>query len=409
MNLLDTIILAFRSVRANILRAFLTLSIIAIGITALVGILTSIDGIKASLSSTFSRVGANTYEIKRGGGGPQRSGSRRDRAEPITMEQGEEFKQRFNYPALVSLSVPAAFLAMAKKGDKKTDPNLQIRAIDENYLTVNSLDLAAGRNLTRTEVQSGANFSLIGEGIAKKLFEQVDKAVGQSISVNGKNYRVLGVVANPGSSGFFSVDNNVFISLVNSQIQFPDNNRSYTVAVSVTEAGNLELAISETMGIMRSVRKLPVQAEADFEIVKSDKLASIFFDNIATIVLAATIIGVITLLGAAIGLMNIMLVSVVERTREIGISKALGARNSTILLQFLMEAILIGQLGGLLGIVLGIFVGNGVSLLVEGPFLIPWLWIFMGILFCFIVGVVSGIYPAIKASRLDPIESLRYE
>jgi len=409
MGVWEIIVLALRSIKGNLLRTSLTLMIIAIGIMALVGILTAVDGIKESLTDTFSRVGANTYEIKRAGGGIHSNNSRAKRADPITFEQATEFKKRFEYPAEISLSVSAAFMATAKHGDKKTNPNIYVRAADENYMKVAGLELATGRNLSASEVESGTNVCIIGEGIAKKLYKKLERAPGKVVNVNGQKYRVLGVIANSGSSGFFSSENMIVISVTNGRIQFPDNNRSYTITTAINETQSLELAISETMGLMRSVRKLPVHAKEDFEIVKSDKLASMFIDNLATIIIAATIIGFITLFGAAIGLMNIMLVSVAERTREIGVNKAIGAKNSTILLQFLGEAVVIGQLGGILGIILGVIVGNMVALAVNGPFIIPWNWMFMGIGFCFVVGIVSGIYPAIKASKLDPIESLRYE
>lgn len=409
MTIIDIILLALRSIRANLLRTSLTLAIIAIGIMALVGILTATDGIKAGLNNTFSRVGANTFEIERIGGRPRGNRSKIKSADPISYEQANEFKERFDFPATVSMSVPAKFLAKGNYKDKETNPNLFIRACDENYLKASGIDLGWGRNFTETEVSSGNSICIIGEGIAKKLFSKPKEAIEKVFSLNGKKYRVIGVMKDSGSSGLFSSANMALISTTNAQLKYPESKRSYELLVSVDQAESLELAISETMGIMRSVRKLAISEPEDFEITKSDKLASMLIENTATIVLAATVIGGITLMGAAIGLMNIMLVSVVERTREIGVSKALGAKNSTILMQFLGEAVVIGQLGGILGIILGIIMGNVVSVFVKGPFIIPWLWIILGVVFCFIVGVVSGIYPAIVASRLDPIESLRYE
>lgn len=410
MTFIDIILLALRSVRANLLRTSLTLSIIAIGIMALVGILTATDGIKAGLSNSLSRVGANTFEIERIRGPRGRGGgSNVKSADPISYNQAVDFKERFGYPAQVSMTVPVKFLVTGKYKDRKSDPNIFIRAVDENYLQASGIDIEYGRNFSANEVKSGNSLIIIGEGIAKKLFVKAKKAIGEIISLNGKKYQVLGTLKDSGSSGLFSSSNMALISTMNAQLKYPESKRSYELLVAVDQAESLELAISETMGLMRSVRKLSISEAADFEITKSDKLASILIENTSTIVLAATVIGAITLMGAAIGLMNIMLVSVVERTREIGVSKALGANNSTILMQFLGEAVVIGQLGGFFGIILGIIVGNVVSFFVNGPFIIPWLWITMGVVFCFVVGIVSGIYPAVVASRLDPIESLRYE
>jgi putative ABC transport system permease protein len=172
---------------------------------------------------------------------------------------------------------------------------------------------------------------------------------------------------------------------------------------------DIEPAKGEAIGLMRNIRKDRIGAENSFEITQSDSLAGIVIDSISTVTSAAAIIGIITLLGAAIGLMNIMLVSVTERTREIGIRKSLGATRSVIRRQFLTEAIVICQLGGLLGIILGVLIGNLISFAIGGTFIIPWLWIISGVTLCFFVGLLSGIYPAIKASNLDPIEALRYE
>ena len=187
------------------------------------------------------------------------------------------------------------------------------------------------------------------------------------------------------------------------------NNTSYLINVWVNNTTELDAAIGEATGFFRQIRNLRLSEDNNFEIVRSDTFVNMMLENTRLISLAATIIGLITLFGAAIGLMNIMLVSVTERTREIGIRKAIGANKKTIRNQFLAEAIVIGQLGGLLGIILGIAVGNLVAMIVGSKFIIPWIWIFLGVFLCFVVGILSGYFPANRAAELDPIESLRYE
>ncbi len=411
MNIFDTIKLALRSIRGNLLRSILTLLIIALGITALVGILTAVDGIKLGITSTFEGLGANTFKIqKKGmgivGGGPHRSHTE---FEPIDFEQAMDFKERYNYPSKTSITANVRGLITVKYEDKKTDPNVSMQAVDENYLTLGTSEIGWGRNFTEPEVHSGSSVTILGYSLAKKLFAKVEKAIDQQVSIDNKKYRVLGVLEDQGSTGVFDSGNTVLISTVNSRIQFPNPQQTYTINVAVDTDYDIDVATSEATGTMRSIRRLALSEEDDFAVNRSDKLSGMMVEQISYLAVAAYIIAAITLIGAAIGLMNIMLVAVAERTREVGISKALGAKNKTILMQFLSEAIVICQLGGLLGVFFGIVVGNLVSALVKGPFIVPWMWILVGITFCLIVGVVAGIYPAIKASRLDPIESLRYE
>ncbi|MBV6439952.1 MAG: Macrolide export ATP-binding/permease protein MacB [Saprospiraceae bacterium] len=404
--------MAFQSIRANILRAVLTLLIIAFGIMALVGILTAIDAIAFSLNDNFSGLGANSFTIQRKWAEVKSSqhGRRQKAGDAIHYKDAMEFKERFNFPAKVSVSFWATSLASAKYMDEKTNPNVGFVGVDENYFTVKGMDIEFGRGFSQMEVEDGQAKAVIGQDIAKKLFdEKPERALDQIIIVGNNRFRVIGVLKEKGSSMGNRQDRAVYAPVVSVKALYGTNQTDYDLIVAVNNATDMDAAQSEATGLFRQIRGLRPGEDEDFEIFASDSLVSILKENTTNLRLATIAIGLMTLLGAAIGLMNIMLVSVTERTREIGIYKALGATRRSILAQFLTEAIVICQIGGLVGIFLGILVGNIVTPLLGGSFLIPWGWMFLGFALCMIVGVVSGFYPAMKAARLDPIESLRYE
>lgn len=405
--------MAFKNIRANMLRSILTLLIIAFGIMAVVGILTSIDAIAYSLSDNLSNLGANSFSIERKWGEVKsnRRGKQQKEAEPVTYKQAMEFKDRFDFPAKVAVGCYGTGNATVKFGEEKTNPNVTFNGADENFMDVKGVEIALGRNFSKLEVESGAPVAVIGSDIVKTLFKgNSEKALDQIITVNAHRYRVVGVMAEKGSSMNESSDRKVYAPLVNVKAIFgAGDDRDYFLMVAVQDATTMEAAQSEATGLFRQIRGLRPGEEDDFKLFASDSIVAILKENTVTLRFAAAAIGFITLLGAAIGLMNIMLVSVTERTREIGITKALGATRRVILLLFLTEAITICQIGGLFGIFLGILIGNIMPLFMGGHFLIPWAWMFLGFALCMIVGVVSGFYPAMKAARLDPIESLRYE
>ena len=404
--------MAFQSIRTNMMRAVLTLLIIAFGIMALVGILTAIDAIAYSLNDNFSGLGANSFSIERKWGEVKsnRGGRRQKAGEQITYKQAMEFKERFQFPARVSVAFWATNSAAVKYNDAKTNPNIGFVGVDENYFSIKGLNITFGRNFSITEIESGTPKIVIGQDIVKQLFDnKPEKALNQIVVVANQRYRVIGVLESKGASMGNSSDRAVYAPLIDVKTIFGTENTEYELLVAVNNATDMEAAQSETTGLFRQIRGLRPGQPDDFELFTSDSLVAILKENTTNLRLATIAIGLMTLLGAAIGLMNIMLVSVTERTREIGIYKALGATSRSILTQFLTEAIVICQMGGLVGIFLGILVGNIVTPLLGGSFLIPWGWMLLGFALCMIVGVVSGFYPALKASKLDPIEALRYE
>lgn len=411
MQFSDNIRLALNAIRSNWLRTVLTCFIIGFGIMALVGILTAVDAIKASLSSSFATMGSNNFDIIQRGTGIKigRRGMRPDNYKAISYDQALEFKERFDYPAKVSVSMSCGGSTTIKYLSEKTNPNIMVRAGDENYLSIASIDLWAGRNFSENEIRTGRNVVLLGKKIADDLFHNASEAIDKIISVDNRHYLVVGILTSAGSTGLFSADDMALLPLTAGRKVYANPKTTYTLTVQVAGTYEIDLATAEAEGMMRQVRRLKAGEQPDFEIAKSDKIATLLLEQSSYVTTAATLIGIITLLGGAIGLMNIMLVSVAERIREIGICKALGANSRTILTQFLLEAIVICQIGGIWGIVMGILAGNAVSLILNGPFFIPWLWIIGGILICLIVGLVSGIYPALRAAAVDPIESLRHE
>ena len=408
MDIIENIRLALKAIRGNLLRTILTVTIIAFGLMALLGILTSIEGLKSSINKNFATLGANSFSIRNEG---QIDGGEDDR-EPnpaISRREAEAFKSRFEYPSIVSISyVPFSGWAKLKAGDKETNPNVTVMAVDDTYLTVGGYEMESGRWFTGGEVASASRNVVLGSDVWKKLFGENVDPLGKGISVQNQSFRVIGVLKSKGSS-MLSSDNRVFIPVSTSRSLFPSNENSYTITVGVAQLDDLEPAIGSATGLMRQVRKLDVREKDDFAIFKSDSIIEVVLSNISYVTLGAVIIGLITLLGAAIGLMNIMLVQVNERTREIGISMALGATGTVIKRQLITEAIVICLMGGALGILLGVLTGNGVASFFKVSFFVPWGWVLGGLALTFVTGLAAGYYPAVKASKLNPIEALRYE
>ncbi|GAA4427047.1 ABC transporter permease [Pontibacter saemangeumensis] len=413
MNLIENILEGLRSIQGNLLRTVLTGLIIAIGIMSLVGILTAVDSMKYSLTQTFSNLGANAFDIRRAGMNNRgRNEGRIEKVYPvINYDQAVMYRDQMAKDARVSLSAFVSGATVVKSETEKTNPNINIVAGDENYMLNNSLNLAKGRDFSTFEQEQGANVAIIGEEIASTLFKNKD-AIGDYVTFLGRRFKIVGQLEKEGSSMGGSGDRRIIIPLETGR-QIPRQGNAtlnYDIKTAIYRADELNYVMGEATGMMRKIRQDQLGQEDSFEIRRSDSLVQSLDEISGYLKAGGFVIGFITLLGASVGLMNIMMVSVNERTREIGVRKALGATAFQIRQQFLIEAVVICIMGGFVGVVLGILMGNGIaSLIGEGGFIVPWLWVLVGMAICVIVGVISGYYPAFKASKLDPIESLRYE
>ncbi len=427
MTFKDTLALSWKNISGNKLRTAITVAIIALGIFALILIITSIQAASNSLTTSFSTMGANSFSlrfkernIRIGGGGPPRETKKTSKSalrekksnlgKVITYDEARAFKQRYNFPAKVGLALVGPRNIVCNNDRKKTNPDVTILGGDENYLELNGYTIAAGRNLTETEVESGRSICMLGSGVAKKLYpDNPAKAVDKVVSVDHTPYRVIAVLDEKSSSAFFNTSKIVVTSYNNIRRLYASQNSSFNVGVMVSDLKLMDAAIGEAKGTFKPIRKLDVKDEINFYVDKSDSIAESLLTNLGFLEKGTIGIAFITLIGAAIGLMNIMLVAVNERTKEIGLIKALGGTKKDIRAQFLYESVLISLLGAVAGIISGILLGNVVAILLKTGFVVPWAWVIAGIFVCTFVGLAAGLYPAYKASKLDPIVALRYE
>ncbi len=408
----ENIKIALGSIRAQLLRTILTIVIIAIGITALVGILTVVSAIDYTLNSKFASMGSNTfsinqYEFKTRNQG----GGEIEKVNPIiSYPEAKAYKDKYDYPfTRTSLSFTATGTAEVKFENEKTDPEIAVLGIDEYFTANNGFDVVQGRNFNGFDISNNTYSCIVGSDFASKGLLKDVNPIDKTLSIRGAKFKVIGVLKEKGSTFGNNQDLRVLIPIQVARSLFSAPSINYTISTMVDKKELFEAAVDNATVTMRKIRKLNPVEESTFGISRSDDLVNRIAEMTGVLSASAWIIGIITILGSSIALMNIMIVSVTERTREIGVRKSLGAKRKTIAWQFFMETLIIGQIGGFVGIIFGILVGYLMASLMEFGFVIPWGAILAAVITSFLVALVSGLYPAIKASKLDPIEALRYE
>lgn len=408
----ENIKIAMGSIRSQLLRTILTIFIIALGIMALVGILSVVAALDNTLNSKFAAMGSNTFNINQYEfTSRRRGGGEIEQINPIiSYPQAKAFKEKYDYPATqTAVYFTATSNAEIKFDNEKTDPDIAVLGVDEFYVPNTGSEVIEGRNFNVFDVSNNRFVCIVGNAFVKDGLLKNGNPINQIISIRGAKFRVIGVLKEKGSTFGNNQDQRVMIPIQIARSLFSAPAINYTISTQVSQKEILDAAIDNARLTMRRVRRLnPVEAP-NFGISRSDDLVQRIAETTGTLNIAAIVIGFITILGSSIALMNIMIVSVTERTREIGVRKSLGAKRSTIAWQFFIETLVIGQLGGLLGMILGILIGYGFAQLFDFQFTLPWMAMIAAVITSFLVALVSGLYPAIKASKLDPVEALRYE
>jgi putative ABC transport system permease protein len=406
----ENVRIALDSIKTQLLRTILTIVIIGIGIWALVGILSAVKALENTISTNFASMGSNTFNIQRYDFEVQRHGGEREKVNPIISYQNiREFIDKYNYPfTQTSVSFRGTTQAEVKFENEKTDPEVQILGVNEHYLENTGTNIDRGRNFNVFDVQNNNKVCLLGADFLKELFKD-DNPINKTISIRGVKFKVIGILESKGSTFGNNQDLKVLIPIQVARGIYTQPNINYTISIKVDNKEMLESAQDEAIITFRNIRGLNPIEENDFGLERSDDLINRITSITGVLETAAWIISIITIFGSSVALMNIMLVSVTERTREIGVRKAMGAKNSTIATQFFIETIVIGQFGSILGIILGVLTGILIANIFDFNFSIPWFAMLSATIITFLVAVIAGSYPATKAAKLDPIESLRYE
>ena len=407
MKIFEIIAIALSSIRANKLRTSLTLIGITVGIFSIIVIMTVITMLQNSIENGVSMLAKNTFQIQKFPPMMDHHDERFRNRKDLVIEDYERLKELLTQAKYIGAE-KWTFGKVIKFMNKETNPNIQIAGMTPDAIKTNNYSMASGRDLRDNDIEYTSPVVLLGKDVADKLFPNMDP-VGHEVRADGNLYKVIGVLESQGSTFGQSQDNLVIIPLSTYMQKYGKYKGSINITVMTHGKLDYNETIEAATGFMRAIRKVPAGKENDFDIYSNESLLAQINDMTKYVKIGAMIISLIALLAAGVGIMNIMLVSVTERTREIGIRKAVGAKKISILSQFLVEAITLCLIGGLVGILLGVGLGNVAGMALSAEPTIPMVWVAIGLGLCVLVGVLFGTYPAYKASNLDPIEALRYE
>jgi putative ABC transport system permease protein len=406
----ESFTMAMHALASHKLRSALTLLGVLIGVFSIIVVMTAMRVLKQNIESEISQLGSQTFAIQRQPGlqlGNHADMEKYWRRKYISLAQGRQVVEKATLAGSVGIE-GQFWRGQVQTRYKKTPPNVSIFGETPGSFPTKNWLVAEGRGLMESDVDSARNVCVIGDSLAKTVFP-LGSPIGEQLKLNGINYSVIGVTAPKGGSFGGDQDNFAIIPITTALNRYGRWWEDLTILVQARDAASYDDCLEQVRGIMRNARKVPPGADDDFELFSNDSLIDQFNTFTRAVRFGVAVVSSIALIAAGIGIMNIMLVSVTERTREIGIRRAIGAKKRNIMTQFIMEAVVLCEVGGVIGVALGILGGNSVAWMMKVPPVIPFDWIALGLGICSIVGVVFGTYPAWKAANLDPIESLRYE
>ncbi|NOS69372.1 MAG: FtsX-like permease family protein [Verrucomicrobia bacterium] len=406
----ESLLMALGAVAAHKLRSALTLLGVLIGVFSIIVVMTSMRVLKSNVENEMSQLGVNTFALQKwpavhfsGPEGDEKYWRRKN----ISLAQGRIVQEKATLAQAVGIEEDF-WGGQVETRFQKTPPNVKLLGETPGSFPAKNWTVMEGRALNEGDVDNARDVCVLGDLLARTVFP-LGSAVGEKLKINGLNYTVVGVLAPKGATLNGQQDNFAIIPITTALNRYGNWWRSMTILVQARDRASYDDCLEQVRGILRVARKVPPGAEDDFEVFSNDSVIAQFNTFTLAVRMGVAVVSCIALLAAGIGIMNIMLVSVTERTREIGIRRAIGAKKRNIMTQFIVEAVVLCEVGGVIGVALGILGGNAVAVYFKVPPTIPFDWIAIGLGICSMVGVIFGTYPAFKAANLDPIESLRYE
>jgi putative ABC transport system permease protein len=410
MKFSQSLVMSLQSLKTNRMRTLLTVLGVVVGIFSIIVIMTILTMMQETIQTGVSFLSKNTFQINKWPAihmGDHRSWAKYRNRKNITLDEFYRLEKLLTAAKYVGAEQGSGG-KIVKFGNKETNPNIYVVGVTMGSFMTRNVTIRDGRPLRETDIEHSNDVCVLGNDVVEKLFPTINP-IGQIVRVDRKPMKVIGILEKTPSFFGQSEDNYIVIPITTFQSMYGRRSRSVSIAVMSHSAEDYNQVMEQAIGYMRTIRKVPPGEDNDFDIFSNESLIGQINDITGGVKIGALVVSIIALIAAGVGIMNIMLVSVTERTREIGVRKAVGAKRKDILIQFLLEAVILCLGGGLIGIILGVGIGNAAGSLINAVTIIPYDWVFIGLGLCLLVGIIFGTYPAYKAANLDPIEALRYE